>query len=83
MVLEVKRLPLNSEKEKISGGSKMFCDFGGGTLLDLFLDSVPIAAGTEDIETMFGKKGLAKLEDTDINIHTFNFNDTERFVKVV
>ena len=36
----------------------------------------------KDIETMFGKKGLAKLEDTDINIHTFNFNDTERFVKV-
>ena len=61
MVLEVKRLPLNSEKEKISGGSKMFCDFGGGTLLDLFLDSVPIAAGTEDIETMFG------MESTDSN----------------
>lgn len=37
----------------------------------------------KDIETMFGKKGLAKLEDTDINIHTFNFNDIERFVKVV
>lgn len=39
----------------------MFCDFGGGTLLDLFLDSVPIAAGTEDIETMFG------MESTDSN----------------
>lgn len=63
MVLEVKRPSLNSEKEKISGGSKskMFCDFGGGTLLDLFLDSVPIAAGTEDIETMFG------MESTDAN----------------
>lgn len=61
MVLEVKRSSLNSEKEKISGGSKMFCDFGGGTLLDLFLDSVPIAAGTEDIETMFG------MESTDSN----------------
>lgn len=41
--------------------SKMFCDFGDGSLLDLFLDSVPIAAGTEDIETMFG------MESTDSN----------------
>lgn len=39
----------------------MFCDFGDGSLLDLFLDSVPIAAGTEDIETMFG------MESTDSN----------------
>lgn len=32
----------------------MFCgDFTGDTMLDLFLDSVPIAAGTEDVETMF------------------------------
>lgn len=32
----------------------MICDTGGDTLLDLFIDSVPFAAGTEDVGTMFG-----------------------------
>ena len=36
----------------------------------------------KDIEKMFGKKGMAKLDDADVYIHTFTFNDTERFVKI-
>ena len=34
----------------------------------------------KEIEKMFGKKGLSKLNDSDVYIMTFNFNDTKRFI---
>ena len=62
MVLEVKssveyKNENSKSKNKINNdrsGGKMICDTGSDTLLDLFIDSVPFAAGTEDVGTMFG-----------------------------
>lgn len=62
MVLEVKsfieyknrNLKCKNKINNDRSGGKMICDTGGDTLLDLFIDSVPFAAGTEDVGTMFG-----------------------------
>lgn len=62
MVLEVKssveyknrNLKCKNKIHNDRSGGKMICDTGSDTLLDLFIDSVPFAAGTEDVGTMFG-----------------------------
>lgn len=62
MVLEVKssveyknrNLKSKNKINNDRSGGKMICDTGSDTLLDLFIDSVPFAAGTEDVGTMFG-----------------------------
>lgn len=54
----------------------------GDTLTDIinkFVDNKRSGL-VKDIETMFGKKGLSKLNDADVYIDTFTFNNTERFI---
>ena len=36
----------------------------------------------KDIEKMFGKKGMAKLEDEDVYIYTYTFNSTKKFIRI-
>jgi len=76
MVLEAENTTLllknksskSKNKNNLKSGVRMFCDFGeGDSLLDLFIDSVPFAAGTEDVETMFGLDDDSSDTNSDTN----------------
>lgn len=54
------------EKEIKQKGTRVFDDWGCDTLLEEYFNSVPIAGGTENIETMF-ELDSDTASDDDIN----------------